>query len=175
MAAPGRPSLPPDQAARVLAKLVQLRDERFGGNVSALAKALSRSQPAIWAILEERNVPSFETATRIAKLAGMDVFDLLGPGRSRTIELTERYPNRTEAVAIARRDGFSEAAIANVLEVRAKSNEDQLITEWLREIREEHLRLGDPLPKLPKREFPAPDADEAVGALERRRRRKAGA
>lgn len=56
------------------------------------------------------------------------------------IELDERYPNRARAVAAARRDGYSEAAIAEVM-VPLKNSNDLPQTEWAVEIHAAEQRL----------------------------------
>lgn len=150
---------------------------RHDGNQSALAPKLGVTQSTISAFTarDSRQGSSLNVAMRVAELLGKDVNEVLGlpMAAKRVVDLDDRYPNRAEAIAIARRDGFAEEAIAAVQGDRGKSTEDQLVTEWLMAIREEHLRLRRSLPAVPSRAKPPPDTDEAVGALTRRREKRA--
>jgi hypothetical protein len=55
-----------------------LRDE-FGGNVSKLARALERSQPAVRSILAAEGGAAFATAQRFAEFRRQEVLEVIGP------------------------------------------------------------------------------------------------
>lgn len=96
------------------------------------------------------------------------------PPRETTTDPDERYPNRGEAEKIARIDGYSEDAIAEVKNVRLKSESDLPITEWLIAIRDAHHRLARFAPAIPERE-PGADNAESLGAIDRRKKRLSAA
>lgn len=59
------------QADRVRQAMGLLLNRRFGGNMSELARALGRSQPAVSAIVYGHNQASMKTAERVANLFGL--------------------------------------------------------------------------------------------------------
>lgn len=94
----GRPELPPAQAARVVAGMRRLRDERYPSN-AALGKALGMSGSAVGQILGvgAKNRPSLTTAARVADLLGYaDVAALLA-GASPP-DVVDQYPERARAL-----------------------------------------------------------------------------
>lgn len=75
---PGRPGLAPGQARRVRAAIRTLLRDVYKGNQTKLADALGLTPPTISQILSEKNNPSFDTASRVARETGQDVGALLG-------------------------------------------------------------------------------------------------
>ena len=73
----GPPTLEPGQVAKVLSVLRELY-QQCDQNQSELARRLKMSQAAVRDLLEENNRPSFPTAEKIAKLAGINVWAMLG-------------------------------------------------------------------------------------------------
>lgn len=134
----GRPTLSPDQAARVHAALVRLRDDRFKGNQAELARAIGIKPPSLHAIMEKHNAPSYPTCIKIAALLGMHVDVLLGGGTTRTI-IDPRYPNQDLAAEVFRREAAakgisSELAEQAIEEARAAVHDlphDATPLEWV--------------------------------------------
>lgn len=71
-------------------------------------------------------------------------------------EMDERYPNRADAVGMARKLGYSEDAIKQVLALPLKSDEDPPTRKWLEKIQEVDRQMSDPFFVRPGR---APDED----------------
>lgn len=110
----GKPSLSLPDADRVLKVLKRLYLERFGGNKSELARALGRSQPAVTQLLDGTNLPSLDTARRVARLEGVDVTTYLDEHAPETPS-TEPFPSRWRAAQSARWLLFDEWAIEQML------------------------------------------------------------
>lgn len=145
MATSGRPSLADQSAKRVVEKMRELLNSaEFLGNKTKLAKALGISQPSVSNLLLEKNSPAFETAERVAELAKMDVWELLGtkkPAGERVVEYDERYPNLQAAITFARADGIAEKAIERVRSEAYSMNEDPHPRVWLRRIEDEAIAV----------------------------------
>lgn len=167
----GRPSLSVEEAARVRAKMRELLNERFDGNITALAKALRRKQPSISNVLSsEKNSPSYETARRVAELAGMHVSRLLEPDIDSSavkFEPVDRYPSRAAAIEAARRLRFDEGVLSDVAQMRLEWPGDPGLAFWAQQIEARaSLRRVAPAPSEP------PPSGHDVGAIERRRRKR---
>lgn len=74
-----RPELPPEQGERVRAIIRELVAARFHGNQSEAARALSVKPAAINQVISAKNGPSYQLASRVAKLLGLQVHEILGP------------------------------------------------------------------------------------------------
>lgn len=77
----GKPSLPKDMAEPVVA-VIREEYERLGKNLAALGRHFGRSPQSLVHILDGLTTPSMETASRVAKARGLDVWELLRPGMS---------------------------------------------------------------------------------------------
>jgi hypothetical protein len=91
--------LPPEKAARVVAAMRKLRDEKFGGVNATLAKAIGRSGAAVGDILATppKSKPSFDTAQRVARALAIPVEQLLSDDAPPSVE-PDRYPARASAL-----------------------------------------------------------------------------
>jgi transcriptional regulator with XRE-family HTH domain len=146
----GRPTLDPVRAERVRQVLLRLCRERFRENVTALAAALGRSQPAISHLLTGVNAPSYETVERIGGLVGMTATELLD--KDDAVSLRD-HPHLEEAITSAMAQGWASAD--SIQQVRAASRHikrdlDRLT--WL------NLLLGveDAQPAGPEETAPTP-------------------
>lgn len=136
MNASGRPTLPLDQAERLLAVLTKRKDERHNGNQSALARELGIAPPTLYAIMNRRHSLSYATMVRLAALEGVTVEELLGtapaepPGGEHA-----GLPNlRALMQSTDWRDATSEAR-ALVLDEANRSGGDLPIGEWAAALR----------------------------------------
>lgn len=111
------------QAQRVLAVLERLRDERFGGSVTALARELGISQPSLTNIMSGRNLPSRTTAEKVAELSGIRLEEFL--------EQEDPYPAR--ARALGRLRGLLSPHVEEVVRAieLAPGVEDQTEMDWI--------------------------------------------
>jgi transcriptional regulator with XRE-family HTH domain len=73
----GPPTLSPQQVRRVV-DLLRVLHEQCNCNATELARRLKLSQTAVSELLAGKNKPSFRTTERIAALAGVQVWSLLG-------------------------------------------------------------------------------------------------
>lgn len=94
----GRPSLSESEADAVRSVLRSLRDERYQGNATALARALVVTQSAVSQILSRSNKPSYMIATVVAELLGVDTRDVLR-GEVKAPPRSDAYPARATALA----------------------------------------------------------------------------
>ena len=114
----GRPELRTDRAERVREALRALLRDRFDQNVTALAKAIRRSQSGVSQLLAGKNDPSYETAERVAGLLGLTVQELLQEttGLGERSALLAKRPNLREALEwVTDRGKASEDAVQAVL------------------------------------------------------------
>ncbi len=100
MRRPGRPGLSDEQAEHVRSVLVRVRDEHFGGNATAAAKALSFTQSGVSQILARKNRPSYPLAEALAAFLRVAPAEVLSgaaeaPPRS---SMPDRYPERGGAL-----------------------------------------------------------------------------
>jgi transcriptional regulator with XRE-family HTH domain len=98
----GKPSLTLSEAERVRAALKRLYLERFGQNKTELGRALKRSQPAVTHLLSGTNLPSLETARRVARLEGVTVTTYLDESADDGIAENDPFPSRYRAAQSAR-------------------------------------------------------------------------
>jgi transcriptional regulator with XRE-family HTH domain len=94
----GQGDLAPEEAARATAALLRLRDERCDGSVTALARLLAVSQPALSLIFLGQSSPSYAMAAAAAEQLGVPVGVLLAA------DADDEIPAR--ARALARLDGL---------------------------------------------------------------------
>jgi transcriptional regulator with XRE-family HTH domain len=149
----GRPELRPDRAERVREALRGLLRDRFDENVTALAKALRRSQSGVSQILAGKNDPSFETAERVARLLGVTVQELLeeGTGVGARSALLSSRPNLREALDwVTSRGKATEEAVQAVL-AAAGHLPDLEASTWI-------TMLTDAERKFRERTDPPPEA-----------------
>jgi hypothetical protein len=154
--------------------------ERYGSQPK-LAAALEIKQPSLSNYLLGRFDAGPHLARKAAELKGMTVDELLG--LTRTVEPPDRYPNRMEAVRVARKDGLPEAAIQVVLSAVLQSEDDLSIIDWIDAIRDEVRRQRrfageEETVKRVRRDAAratTPSVDDEEGAVTRHRREKAGA
>lgn len=148
-----RPDLTPDQNARVLAAALKLR-ERFD-SATALGRAIGISQGGISAYLSGKNGASLATATRVAKLAGVSVGELLGEDVTARIvvpldtrPVLSSLPGWHEALARAKRSAhylpsraFEYAAQQNALFMLSVTEADVVrAAKFWRDVAEEHVQ-----------------------------------
>jgi transcriptional regulator with XRE-family HTH domain len=117
------PRLTKHQARRVLDVLVRLRDERFGGSVTALARELGIAQPSLTNILSGKNQPSRATAEKVAELSGIPLEEFL--------DQADPYPAR--ARALGRLRGLLSPHVEEVVRaIEFESGvEDQTELDWI--------------------------------------------
>jgi transcriptional regulator with XRE-family HTH domain len=123
---PGKPGLPDDAAARVLALLRStLEAKPYDGNKTRLAADLGMSPSAVSQLIQQHgNKPSYETAQRLAELRGVDLPQLLGGGATdRTVE-AELPDALREVIARPRSEGgrrgeWSELTVRQVAQLYA--------------------------------------------------------
>jgi transcriptional regulator with XRE-family HTH domain len=149
----GRPGLSDSEAKRVRDLLQRLLDEGEFENLTQLARALERTQPAVTQLLAGTNKASFETLKRVAGVARVPYASLLDGGSppdllrvsdSRTVEYDPRYPNRSEAIDVLIRAGEDREEVeqaADAVAVALSSAEDLSTLDWLDDIRAELRRL----------------------------------
>lgn len=113
---------------------------RFPNQLDA-AKRLGVSQQHISRMVRADNPdpPGIYVAIDLARELGM-TFEELTRGQEIVIA-DERYPNRAEAAAFARKSGISEEAIANVNSMALKSDSDLTPLDWLEEMKTEDRRI----------------------------------
>lgn len=130
---PGRPGLGPEEAEAVRALLVRVRDERFGGNATACAKALGMSQSAFSQLISRKNRPSYTTAQALATLLGVDVADVLSGAAAETAPksiVADRYQER--ATALLRLRGLLPPEVVELVR-SVEVHDDRPLTEieWI--------------------------------------------
>jgi transcriptional regulator with XRE-family HTH domain len=79
----GPPTLSQQQVKRIV-DTMQTLYEQCGHNATELARRLKISQAAVSEILAGKNRPSFKTAERVAQLAGVQIWTLVGTGATPT-------------------------------------------------------------------------------------------
>jgi transcriptional regulator with XRE-family HTH domain len=121
--------LPADQAKRVLGALQEIEAQEKG-NRSAVARRLKMSQASISNLLNGKNSPSFDTATRIAGATGASVWNVLGT-RPPDAELPRftTHPNLLQALEIVGLRAV-EKARSNVL-AAAQYLPDLAVPTWI--------------------------------------------
>ncbi len=81
--------------------LRRIYEKDFGENKSKLARALGRSQPAVTQLLEGTNLPSLDTARRVARIEGVDVTTYLDE-HAEEAPADEPFPSKHRAARSAR-------------------------------------------------------------------------
>lgn len=160
---------------RLRRKLEQLRDERFGGNLSATARALGITPPTLSDILKQKRGVGLDVLVRLADFFS-ESLDVLVFGRPHpTVTLLvkdDRYEARAQARARARRI-FDRADELIVGDLYARA-EDKPVEWWMRRIEEAQLEarreLEDPegaeRARSSARARAAASADEDEAAME---------
>ena len=159
-------SLSPERADAARAFVERLVNERFGGNVSAAAKAMSISQSLLYEFLNGTRGAGPKLLEAVADYAQVTIDHLIGrsaPSGEPVFESDDRYPNRAEAARFAK-GKLPEEAIDAVLAEQLKSDEDKPALWWL----EQMQRHADAL------EF-RPTDKQMQAAVERSDARKAAA
>lgn len=129
----GRPALDEAQAERVVAAMRRLRDDRFDGNGSELARKLGLTPSAVSQAFSRKTTPSYPTAVFVARLLGTTVEALL----SGTEDM--RLPNRSIAARIALDGGVDPDGVSEVLE--EEHPHDHPVLWWIDRMRARALLL----------------------------------
>lgn len=159
--------LGPGQNHRLREAMKKLRDERYEGNVTALAVALGRAQPSISDFLNGKTGASYETAIRFAALMKEPIEKILGPRDQpppfvqRIVDPDQIYTHLREAMN--RREGkWSQVVREQLLTIRLGEG-DEPVDWWLDRgdglAREERLGEASRLRLVP----PPPSGDDDDG------------
>lgn len=124
-----RPTLSASQAQRVLDAMRRLKDDRFKGSVSELARALGRRQPSVTQLLAGKHGPSYQTAVVVAKLLGITVWQLFGEAALDPLVLAIERPNLAAAIELSG-DKISGGARERVL-AAARFLPDLPLSAWV--------------------------------------------
>jgi transcriptional regulator with XRE-family HTH domain len=117
------------------------RQERYGGVTQRMAEGLGYSQSTLYNFLTGKAGIGFHYLSKLADASGVPIDEILG--RATSPGTGEPHPNRTEAVAMAKRLGYGAKAIAATLEHRLPR--DLSVRDWLDLVRlrdEEATILG---------------------------------
>jgi len=105
-----------------------------------LAKELAILPAALRAFLAGSQPAKPQWARDLARLKGVSLDELLAEAAASPA--ADPLPNRTEAIAIARREGYAAEAIADI--ESAKVERDKSLIDWLYALREAHQRRTAP-------------------------------
>jgi hypothetical protein len=160
-------SLTPDERAAFKRFMLDLRDREFNGNTQRMAKRLDYSQGALYSFFSKDLNGGVRLLSRVSDFTGASFDEMLGrvpsgKGARKLGREADRYPNRGEAIAIAKRLGYRADAIAHVRELTLRRGVADLPTrKWLDWIRLRDEALSDP--HASDVEQPANTDDEANG------------
>lgn len=139
--------LTPEQNAKLREQIKVLLETR---SQTALAKSLGVTQPTISAFQGKRQGASFGLALKVAKLRGLDVWEMLGEERPpklpspRLIDVDDQFPERTAALAgarvVAKRYGFTEEDIEAVAKMDLDFEDDPGIAFWWGQLKSHRKR-----------------------------------
>lgn len=136
-------------------------ENRFDGNGSAWSVAAGKSRTHVTTLMyrlrqNPQSGQEFETLRALATAAKVslswlaegvgtpDSYDELASDRE------DRYPNRAEAISLARRAGYSATAVADIQAMALDADNDPPVRWWLEKIQERDRQLADPFLKPPK-------------------------